>query len=143
MRCKDRPGVRTTLHRMRSLTAAAPTVTSAVPSSVVTGSLHACPPTGLYCRGCPTPRETAMTRRPLSAILFLVSASSLSAAEDAAPARLGPGGFVHVSTITCVAFSPDGKAVAVGCQDGVPCVWDVATATRRPPPEGAPRGVYA
>src|SRR5207244_1440395 len=32
----------------------------------------------------------------------------------------------HPAPVTCLAFAPDGRKIAVGCKDGSAAVWDVA-----------------
>ncbi len=35
--------------------------------------------------------------------------------------------FKHPNSVTCVAYSPDGRTIATGCEDGVARLWDVSS----------------
>lgn len=35
--------------------------------------------------------------------------------------------FKHPDSVTCVSYSPDGRTIATGCEDGVARLWDVAS----------------
>src|SRR5262249_22826624 len=38
-----------------------------------------------------------------------------------------PSPLQHTGPVICVAYSPDGRTITVGCQDGTVKVWDVLT----------------
>jgi len=46
---------------------------------------------------------------------------------DGASVRIGTVRFRHSDTVTCLAFSPDGKCLASGSDDGTLRLWDVET----------------
>lgn len=55
----------------------------------------------------------------------------LSAPSPIFPALKFPATFRHAATVCSVAFSPDGRLLAVGCADGTMHLWDVRRGVRR------------
>lgn len=53
---------------------------------------------------------------------------SLSGSEMSIIQQGGPG---HSSPVSYVTFSPDGRTIASGCENGVVCLWDGVTGVRR------------
>src|SRR5262245_27949399 len=66
----------------------------------------------------PTIREAAM-RMFLATVVFLCGAMHDCAAQEM-PTLKG-----HKNSITCLAFSKDGKLLASGAKDGTAIIWDV------------------
>src|SRR5262249_38615562 len=68
--------------------------------------------------------------RVLAPVCCLLSPLSIGSAPAQVVATLKG----HKHTITCLAFSPDGKTLASGGKDGSVLLWDVASGRARAPP---------
>jgi WD40 repeat protein len=62
---------------------------------------------------------------PKDNILALLEQSGKTVHLWDAANRTETAPFTHASTVACGAFSPDGKLLAIGCDDGTVWIWDV------------------
>src|SRR6516162_7958834 len=62
---------------------------------------------------------------------ILVFVSGFAGAGDPAPEQVAATLKGHKHTITCLAFSSDGKTLASGSKDGTVILWDVQTGKAR------------
>ena len=50
--------------------------------------------------------------------------------------------FKHTDTVTCVVYSPDGRTIATGCEDGIARLWNVASGRIRINFRGHTSGIF-